>query len=223
MFKFTPVPVTDHDSILGQGFNTKFASEMAAYYAPFLAKKREIQVAKETWEYAVADSLDNATWMGAGKNVIDVKGMIADFDVKGLSCGYIGHNQTTEASFLQNNKKENDNFTKLFESQDFNALKEMFVDPLKDKIKNTNNLHMFCIIRDKEHKTVYYTLLKVEPSTLTDSEFVNSMKLDAGRSVSVPMIDNIYGKTYIYIPKRRLEIRLNPAGMSTFLVLSHSY
>lgn len=223
MFNFVPVPVTEHDSILGKYFNKNFASEMAAYYAPFLAKKREIQVAKETWEYAVADSMTNATWMGAGKNVIDVKGMVADFDVKGLSCHLIDGNQTTEASFLQNNKKENDNFTKLFESQDFTALKEMFVDPLKDKIKNTNNLHMFCIVRDKDYKNVYYSLLKVEPSTLTDIEFVNGMKLAAGRSVSVPMIDNIYGKTYIYIPKRRLELRLNPAGMSTFLVHSHSY
>ena len=41
--------------------------------------------------------------------------------------------------------------------------------------------------------------------------------------ISVPMIDNLYGKTYIYIPKRRLELRLNPAGMSTFLVHSHRY
>lgn len=223
MIKFTPVPISDHEAILGKDFNKKFSTFMADFYQPFKKHNLDIQVAKETWEYGVTAGVPNASWVGAGKNVVDVKSPTADLDVKGLSCNWIASNQTTEASFLQNNKKENDNFAKLFESKDFTSLKEMFVDPLKDKIKNTNNLHMFCIIRDKDYKDVYYALLKVEPTSLTDSEFVADMALDAGRSVSVPMIDTAYGKTYIYIPKRRLELRLNPAGMSTFLVLSHSY
>ena len=149
--------------------------------------------------------------------------LFRSFDVKGLSCLDINARQTTEASFLQNNKKQNDGFAKLFEEKDYSALKTMFVDPILGKIKNTNNLHMFCIIRDKSTNNVYYCLLKVEQSPFTDTEFLSKMTTDADRSVSVPMIDNIYGKTYIYIPKRRLEVRLNPAGMSTFLVLSHSY
>ena len=106
MLKFTPVPITDHDSILGKDFNKNFAVEMQAYYAPFISKNRDIQVAKETWEYAVTDSITNAEWMGAGKNVIDVKAPIADLDVKGLSIGKITDKQSTEASFLQNNKEE---------------------------------------------------------------------------------------------------------------------
>jgi hypothetical protein len=223
MLNFVPVPVSDHEAILGKDFNKKFANEMSAYYLPFQNKKREIQVAKETWEYAVSDSIPNASWMGAGKNVIDVKTLVADLDVKGLSCNDIAGRQTTEASFLQNNKKQNDGFATLFEAKDYLALKTMFVDPIRDKIKNTNNLHMFCIVRDKSTSDVYYCLLKVESTPLTDNEFLANMVADADRSVSVPMIDNLYGKTYIYIPKRRLELRLNPAGMSTFLVHSHKY
>ena len=223
MIKFTPVPITDHDLILGKDFNKKFASEMKSYYAPFVMKGRDIQVAKETWEYAVADSIVGASWVGAGKNVVDVKSPIADFDVKGLSIGTITDNQTTEASFLQNNKQENDGFGKLFESKDFLALKEMFVDPMDKKIKGTNNLHMLAVIREKSTKNVYYCLLKVESSTLTDTEFLSQMTTEGKRSVSLPMIDPQYGKTYIYIAKRRLEIRLNGAGLSPFLVLSHTY
>ena len=223
MLKFTPVPVPDHELILGKDFNKNFAAEMSAYYAPFIAKKRDIQVAKETWEYAVSDSILNSTWVGAGKNVVDVKAPNADLDVKGLSCMTIDARQTTEASFLQNNKKQNDGFAKLFEDKDYTALKAMFVDPILDKIKNTSNLHMLCIIRDKSTSKVYYALLKVEKTTLTDQEFLSQMVADADRGVSVPMIDTTFGKTYIYIPKRRLEIRLNPTGLANFLVYSHSY
>ncbi len=223
MIKFSPVPISEHDSILGKDFNMNFAKEMKSYYAPFVAKGRDIQVAKETWEYAVADSILGASWVGAGKNVVDVKTPIADLDVKGISIGFISDNQTTEASFLQNNKQENDGFGKLFENKDYLALKEMFVDPMDTKILGTNNLHLLCVIREKTEKNVYYCLLKVETSTVTDSEFLTQMTIDGKRSVSLPMIDPTYGKTYIYIAKRRLELRLNGLGLNPFLVLSHSY
>lgn len=223
MIKFSPVPISGHDSILGKDFNTNFAKEMKSYYSPFVAKGRDIQVAKETWEYAVADSISGASWVGAGKNVVDVKAPVADLDVKGISIGSISDNQTTEASFLQNNKQENDGFSKLFENKNFLALKEMFVDPLDKKILGTNNLHLICVIREKETKNVYYCLLKVETSNITDTDFLSQMTIDGKRSVSLPMIDPTYGKTYIYIAKRRLELRLNGEGLNPFLVLSHSY
>lgn len=223
MIKFVPVPIVDHEAILGKDFNKKFSAFMAEFYAPYQNNTIELTLAKEIWEHGVQRGIPNAVHLGAGKNVIDVRSPIADFDVKGISCEKITSNQSTEASFLQNNKKQNDGFAKLFESQDFNALKQMFVDPFEVKIKDTNNLHMFCIIRDKSTHDVYYCLLKVESSTLTDSEFTQSMRLNGDRSVSVPMIDSVYGRTYIYIPKRRLEIRINPAGLSSFLVYSHSY
>lgn len=224
MIKFVPVPIKDHDTILGKDFNTRFATEMKEYYSPFLKKNRDIQVAKETWEYGVADSIDNATWTGAGHNVVDVKTPIADIDVKGLSTIKMTQNKlTTEASFLQNNKEETDGFVKLFEGKDYKTLKEMFVDPLLTKHVGTNNLHLFSIIREKDTKKVYYCLLRVEDTTLSDSDFISGMHNTGKRSVSVPMIDPMYGNTCLYIPKRRLEIRLNTQGLEPFLVYSHSY
>ncbi len=223
MIKFVPVPIKDHDLILGKDFNSKFAKEMKEYYKPFVKKNRDIQVAKETWEYAVSDSISNAEWCGAGKNVVDVKTPSVDLDVKGLSIGVITDSQTTEASFLQNNKQENDGFGKLFENKDFLALKQMFVDPMDEKVKGTNNLHLLSIIREKSTRKVYYCLLKVEYSTISNSDFLSQMTIDGKRSVSLPMIDSTYGKTYIYIAKRRLEIRLNGQGLKSFLVYSHSY
>jgi hypothetical protein len=124
---------------------------------------------------------------------------------------------------LQNNRQENDGFGKLFESKDYKSLKTMFVDPITDKIKGTDNLHLMAIVRERETKKVYYSLLRVEKTDLTNKQFLDKMVIDGKRSVSLPMIDSQYGDTYLYIAKRRIEIRLNAKGMKDFLVYSHSY
>ena len=222
MINYSPVPVTEHAELLGSDFANRFAEEMQVYYAPFANKGRPIQISKETWEYATADAIPGGEWKGAGKNVIDVSTPKINIDVKGLSCGSL-NSMSTEASILQNNKLESDNFTNLFENSDFASLKEMFVEPLANKIKKAGNLYVLCAIRHKlaEDKfDVYYCLYKVTESHTED--FENNMYMDAKRSVSVPMIDLTYGKTYLYIPKRRLEIRVNMSGMKDYLVYSHS-
>jgi hypothetical protein len=224
MIKFVPVPINEHDLILGKDFNSRFANEMKPYYYPYVIKGRDPNLSKETWELGAVDSIDNAVHVGSGKNVVDVRTPDADIDVKGLSNNDMQkYKLTTEASFLQNNKKETDGFVKIFESGDYKTLKEMFVDPILTKHVGTNNLHLLNIIREKDYNKVYYCLLKVENTALTDADFISQMYLDGTRSVSVPMIDPIYGSTYLYIPKRRLEIRLNVHGLAPFLVYSHSY
>ena len=220
MIFYEPVSIDEHSSILGKHFNEKFSDEMYAYYKPFIDKNRPIQLAKETWEYAVADSIPDGQWVGAGKNIIDVETPNAQIDVKGLSTNSLT-TMTTEASILQNNKHENDNFASLFKSEDYTGLKEMFVDPFVEKTSQTDKLYIFCSIRDKKNKNVYYSLLR--KVNKVNNNFISDMYMDAKRSVSVPMIDPEIGKTYLYIPKRRLEIRLNMKGMIKYCVKSHNY
>jgi hypothetical protein len=223
MLKFIPVPVEKHEAILGCDFSANFAREMADYYAPFIKKKRDIQVAKETWEYAVADSIPGASWVGAGKNIIDVDAPMADLDVKGISVDTMP-GMTTEASLLQNNKKKNDNVLTLFANRDWTELKKMFIDTWSSKVNATENLHLIAVVREKSTKKVYYCLLEVaQDDELTEEVFLDRFSLDADRGVEVPMIDSKFGKTYIYMPKRRLEIRLNCDGLKDYLVYSHSY
>lgn len=220
MIFYEPVPIDEHEHILGKNFNDCFSKEMQSYYRPFIEKNRPIQLAKETWEYAVADSIPNGKWVGAGKNIIDVETPNAQIDVKGLSTNSL-NTMTTEASILQNNKQENDNFASLFKNADYKGLKEMFVDPFVDKTAQTDKLYIFCSIREKKNKDVYYALLKKVKKT--NDSFISDMGMDAKRSVTIPMIDNEIGKTYLYIPKRRLEIRLNMKGMIKYCVKSHCY
>lgn len=222
MIYYTPVPVQEHEELLGSDFSNRFAEEMQVYYAPFANKGRPIQLSKETWEYAVADAIPGGEWKGAGKNVIDVSTPTINIDVKGLSCGSL-NSMSTEASILQNNKLESDNFTQLFEDAEFSSLKDMFVAPLLDKIRKAGKLYVLCAIRhklDNDKFDVYYCLYKVTESNVKN--FEKQMYMDAKRSVRVPMIDPEHGKTYLYIPKRRLEIRVNMAGMKDYLVYSHS-
>jgi len=218
MIYYAPVHPSEHAKLLGDNFASNLAKEMENYYSPFSNKGRPIQLAKESWEYAVADALPDGEWIGAGKNIVDVKTKHINIDVKGLSCNS-DNGMTTEASILQNNKLENDNFASLFESADYSGLTDMFVKPLVNKVLSTDNLYIIATIRNKKTGDVYYTLLKVEERD--NKNFVKEMYMDAKRSVSVPMIDPQFGKTYLYIPKRRLEIRLKLSGLKDYLVWSH--
>jgi hypothetical protein len=220
MIKYVPVPITEHDALLGKDFSKNFELEMKEYYAPFIKKGRKIQLAKETWEYGVADSIPGADWLGSGNNVVDVKAPALDMDVKGLSCAKLGK-ESTEASFLQNLAKGADGYSTAWANKDWATLKTIFVDPLEAKHVGTNNLHLLVIVRTKNDLGVHYGLLKAVPNPLDQPKFLAEMKQHAGRSVSIPMIDEEFGRTYICISKRRLEIRIDTEGFGPYLQFSH--
>jgi hypothetical protein len=220
MIKYIPVPLTEHDTLLGVDFSANFEREMRAYYAPFVAKGRKLQLAKETWEYGVTDSIPGAIWQGSGSSVVDVKAPLLDLDVKGLSVGKLGK-ESTEASFLQNLQKGADGYSVAWANKDWATLKSIFVDPLEAKHQGTNNLHLLVIVRSKGDDGVHYALLKAVPNPLDQTAFLANMTQHAGRSVSIPMIDSEYGRTYICISKRRLELRVNTLGLAPFLKFSH--
>lgn len=219
MIKYVPVPLIDHDKILGKDFSKNFTKEMSEYYAPFIKKGRKIQLAKETWEYGVADSILGAEWLGSGSSVVDVKAPGVDLDVKGLSASKLGK-ETTEASFLQNLQESADGYSSAWANKDWATLKKIFVDPVDQKHQGTTNLHLLVIVRTKIDLGVHYALLKAVPNPLTEKQFVAAMT-QTGRVVSIPMMDEQYGRTYICISKRRLEIRLDTEGMAPFLQFSH--
>ena len=220
MIKYEPVPLGEHDRLLGANFADNFAQEMRAYYAPFLAKNRKIQLAKETWEYGVADSIPGAQWCGSGNSVVDVSAPRCSLDVKGLSAQDLTK-ETTEASFLQNLQKGADGYSQAWANKDWLTLKKIFVDPLTPKTAGIDNLHLLVIVRTKKDHAVHYGLLKALPNSLTEEEFVHQMHQHAGRSVSVPIIDSNIGRTYICISKRRLELRIDCENFAPYLKFSH--
>ena len=221
MHKIIPTPHSEYDNILGKNFNNTFVEIMKSFYKPFYEYNIPVDISKTVMEQVVSQSIHGGKWVGSGHNVVDVTTPTHDLDVKCISSNNL-RGLTTEASYLQNNKEENDHFNQLFKSHDYKALKEMFVDPLEQKIKNTKNLQLFSIIRDKNKKEIYYTLLSVVANDLSEKEFIEQM-LMVGRGVQIPMIDSRIGKTEIYKPKRRLEFRLNCDGLKNKFIYSHSY
>ena len=223
MIFYEPVPLELHDELLGKNFNEIFTQEMSEFYAPFLKPNRKLTLSKECWEYAVADAIPNGEWAGAGKSVIDVVAGDISIDVKGLSCNnYTG--ETTEASILQNHQSKHDNtYMVFFEQSNFEGLYDIYVQSLLDKMKDIDNMYLFCATRQKKSLEVFYSLLKVVPSQLTKREFIACMHRHKDRSVNVPLINPKYGRTYIYMPKRRLEIRLQMSGINPeFMKYSHT-
>jgi hypothetical protein len=221
MYKIIPTPHSEYDGILGKNFNNNFVEIMKSFYKPFYEYNIPVDISKTVMEQVVSHSIVGGQWVGAGHNVVDVSTPMHDIDVKCVSSNNL-RGLTTEASYLQNNKEENDHFNELFNSCDYNALKKMFVDPLDEKVKSTKNLQLLSIIRDKNKQEIYYTLLSVVNSDLTEKEFIEQMFM-VGRGVQIPMIDKRVGKTEIYKPKRRLEFRLNCDGMKNKFLYSHSY
>ena len=219
MIYYEPIPICEHDALIGSDFNEKFAKEMNDYYAPYQNKSRTVNIGKETWEYAVSDSIENAKWCGAGNNVVDVVTPRLDIDVKGISCNNL-QSITSEASILQNLQSSQDNFYVQLKKGDYEGLNEMFIEPFIRKVSKTNNLHVLCAIRDKEDGQVWYCLLKVIQRH--NPNLIDEMVLRGTRNVDIPLIDPKYGRTYLQLGKRRLELRLNMAEMRRYCVNSHS-
>ena len=97
-----PVPVDELKTFLGQDFITNFQAEIDPIILPLrkhIALGRPASMGKEIWEYAVADSIDDAEWCGAGKGIADIRiGTDVAGDVKSVQ---IGKHATTEASMFQ--------------------------------------------------------------------------------------------------------------------------
>lgn len=221
MYKLVPTPHSEYNTILGETFNERFVEIMKDFYEPFFKHNVPVDISKTVMEQVVSKSVKDGKWVGAGHNIVDVATPNFDIDVKCISSNGM-NGITTEASYLQNNKQESDHFNSLFNEKDFVSLKKMFIDPLEEKVKQTKNLQLLSIVRDKNKHDIYYTLLSVVNSDLTDEQFIQQMTME-GRGVKIPMISSNLGKTEIYKPKRRLEFRLNCDGMKKHFLYSHGY
>lgn len=215
MYQFIPIPIEEHNNILGASFANTFALIVEELLVPLRKYGFKEEFNKQLWEEIVAISIPGATWCGAGNNVVDVKTPIADLDVKGLSAKTTA-SISTEASYMQNLKQVNNNFMESVNNGDFADLFAKFVAPLDVKLKDTNNLHIFALLRIDG--SIYYALLKVEKSELSEEEFIKLMHMKSNGAIYVPMIADKNGVTTFNIAKRRLELRLNCKGLLPYMV-----
>ena len=199
-----PMTVNEINKLVGKDFVTTFQKRMDNYLAGFredIKKGRPLSLGKETWEYAVADSIPGADWNGAGHSLIDVKiGDKIGIDVKGVSKQSKSKN-TTEASMFQNfNQDAKTHFT----NKDAQGVWDIHVEGWLKKLSSVNEYYMLGIIRDKESLDCSLCGFKVAN---TKSKFITENFSFNNASIKIfGLADTDFVNIRYYNSKSRLEI-----------------
>lgn len=204
-YVLTPMTVTQTQALLGADFIHKFQKEMDEYLAPYrknIKIGRPLSMGKELWEYAVADSISNASWCGAGKSIIDVKiGDTIGIDVKSVQTGKYS---TTEASMFQYLQVER--VAQHFQTQNKLELWNMFVDGWLTKVKSIGQYYLICILKDKATLNCSIVGFNVENTNLLFQEQNCEFNRESMKVTSIA--DPAYLDIKIYKGKTRMEMRI---------------
>jgi hypothetical protein len=206
---FCVQPLTSDEilELVGDTFVSKFQHEMDLVLAPLrkhIALGRPLSLGKELWEYAVADSIDDGEWNGAGKSVIDVKiGEHIGIDVKSVSRG-IKNKTTSEASIFQNFNQDAKTY---FTSQDAQGVWNIHIEGWRAKIQDIGAYYLLCIIREKE--TLNCTLAGFRISKHPISFNPDLVKFNRASIHFNGLVDKQFANIRYYNSKSRLEITFN--------------
>ena len=204
-YYLTPMTVDEIQTIIGPTFTSSFQSEMDLIFNPLrkhLEKGRPLSLGKEIWEYAVSDSITNASWCGAGHNIIDVKiNNDIGIDVKSVSMDK-NASKTTESSMFQTFKDET---KKHFNENNKESLWNLFIEGWFEKTKSIKNYYLMVIIREKETLDCSLCCFKVNDILLKYSQDLcnldgKTMKIDG-------IVNQDYADVLVYSSKTRLEIK----------------
>jgi hypothetical protein len=205
-YYLTPLVVNELQQLVGPEFIDKFQTEMDLYLQPYrknVARGRPLSMGKELWEYAVADSIANATWCGAGKGIADVSlGDNIKCDVKSMQ---IIKKTTTEASMYQPLALQGKSAVD-FGNKDKQALWNLFVDGWFKKVSTIKEYYMLIIFRDD---ALNCSLAGFKVGT-EKVNFVESDCIFTKKSMKVTsVIDPKFAQVKAYSGKTRLEIRVS--------------
>lgn len=174
-----------------------------------LAKGRPFQIAKEAWEYALADALEwkGGKWVGHGNNPEDVR-VHNDvyYDVKGLSGSWTG--TSSEASIKQSLKTEfriDENFQKENSQELWNST----VDPWINKVFDKDNYYISVFWRHNKDLNIRLVMFRIDISKIP---VYDPMQCSFNSSKSTMNILNIvdpeHAKIYVLKSKKRMELRI---------------
>jgi nitrogen regulatory protein PII-like uncharacterized protein len=207
-------------NILGDTFSQNFVRELKSYTEVFTRKNREPQLAKETWEYIIADSIPDATWCGAGNNFADIETETSLIDVKGLST-HSFERMSNEASLLQiTSSVADDVITSITEAT-------TITDEITKKINQTfiekMNNKLWVNEANQPHNKKYYSLCVCREQTVENSYAVALFhhtkhtniitSFQTSRNPELTLIESSHGKVSLNISKRRLELRVNISNL----------
>lgn len=208
-FCISALTIQELIDIIGPNFVKNFQEEMDPILQPLrkhIALGRPLSLGKELWEYAVADSIEGASWNGAGHSFIDVK--INDnigIDVKSVS-KQISSKTTTEASMFQN---FNQDAKVCFSNKDACGVWNIHVKGWLAKISEIQQYYILGIIREKETLNCSLNGFRVNPIPLDYNE--DLVKFNRTTIKISGLADPKFINVRYYNSKTRLEITFNKA------------
>ena len=202
----TQLTVAELDKLVGKDFKKRFQSEIDPVINPlrkYITAGRPASMGKELWEYAVADSISNATWCGAGKGIADVR-ISTDIaiDVKSVQTD---KSSTTEASMFQP-LSSSEIASVHFKNKDKQELWNLFVEGWLKKVSTVKEYYMLIIFRNPDTFDCSLAGFKVVNTSVAflDESCSFTKKSMQIKSLVDPKLVNIK----VYIGKTRMEIRV---------------
>ena len=208
-FMLRPLTASELKVLLGDNFINTFQTEMNKIIEPlrkYISRGYPLSMGKELWEYVVADSIEGATWNGAGSSVADVlKPISADqaiaFDVKTVGCSEKSK-ISGEASMLQSYNQDNKIH---FKDGNGQALWDNYIGGWQEKIKGFEKYYLLGIIRSKE--TLDCSLIAFE-ATGTSPMFTEGNFEFISKSGKIKgVVDPEFAKIRYVNAKSRIEIQ----------------
>jgi hypothetical protein len=196
--------VDEINKLLGNEFVNEFQRRMNLIMEPlreYIDEGTPMPLDKAVWERVVAKSIKNGKWVGAGKNIIDVRIDDKGVDVKTVSKEHKSRS-TTEASMLQTFKEETKAY---FNAKDENSIWNLFVNGWLAKVKNVKEYYLLGIVREKETLNCSLCCFKV---IKTDLLYDPALCKFTSKSMKVfGLADPDFIETRVYSSKTRLEIK----------------
>lgn len=212
MYSLTPMTADEIRNNLDQKTLNNLEVELERRIGPArqdLAKGRPFQIAKEAWEYALADSLEwkGGEWVGHGNNPEDVR--VNDqihYDVKGLSGKWTA--TSSEASIKQSLKTEF-RIDENFQNENSKALWDSTVEPWIEKVFSKSNYYVTVFWRHSKDLNIRLVMFRIDNTLvpLYDSEKCVFNKSQSTMDV-LNIVDPEHAKIYVLKSKKRMELRI---------------
>jgi len=213
MYALEPMLVSEIQQLVGPAFITNFQREVDEFMAPMrkhIAKGRPLSMGKETWEYAVADSIAGSEWAGAGNSIVDVRiGTDIGLDVKSVGKG--SGTKSGEASMFQTYHSHLDT---LFSTKDSATLWNVYIEGWFKKVCSVKDYYLLAIVKDKQYNCSICGFKRVGNIPIYDATY-GTFLTDTGRESKGTWTVQQLGDpelihTMVIKGKKRLEMRLRP-------------
>jgi hypothetical protein len=213
MYTLEPMLVSEIQELVGPNFIPNFQREVDEFMAPMrkhIARGRPLSMGKETWEYAVADSIVGSDWAGAGNSIVDVRiGTDIGLDVKSVGKG--SGTKSGEASMFQTYHSHLDT---LFSTKDSATLWNVYIEGWFKKVCSVKDYYLLAIVKDKQYNCSICGFKRVGDIPPYDTAY-GTFLTDTGRESKGTWTVQQLGNpellhTMVIKGKKRLEMRLRP-------------